>query len=372
MTLERLASIDAIGKIVGERPTPRWNRSSPTLRRSDGHSRETWFARFAANQRVQLVQEFLLDQAEWQPLLRFEIPKVGKSGHRSIDVPTFLGQAAQYVIHEWFRREVERHLSKWCLAYRHGQRFDVNCRRVHRMLSRRPWAQTLDVVDFFGSIRHRRLDAAIDRLDADEALKNVLSRLWRVRIMDSRRRPVERLPGVGIGQGLVLSPLAANLYSAAAWSGVNRQVSSRSAAVPYYCDDGLPAAPSQGDLAATVQIARARLSEIGLDTTVGDVVDTRERPLEWLGLLFGQGDLDVADQKFAQKLHEWRLLAEHQQLSRDGVEESMKGLLAHYGRLLSPTRVSSIAAQLKAGIDPMSSPPSDGGKEVGFLRSLRG
>src|SRR5690606_31527805 len=270
-----------------------------------------------------------------------------------------------------FRREVERHLSKWCLAYRHGQRFDVNCRRVHLMLSRRPWAQTLDMVDFFGSIRHTRLDTAIDRLDADEALKNVICRLWRVQIMDPRGRPVERSSGVGIGQGLVLSPLAANLYSAAAWSAVNRQVSSRSAAVPYYCDDGLPAAPSREALATTVQVARSRLSEIGLDTTVGDETDTRERPIEWLGLLFGQGDIDVSDQKIAQKLHDWQVLAEHHQLSRDGVTESMKGLLAHYDRLLSPTRTSSIAAQLKVGIDSMSFPPSDGRKEVGFLRSLR-
>src|SRR5690606_21515921 len=157
MTLERLASIESIERIVGKRPSPRWNRSSPFLKRSDGHSRETWFTKYTAKQRVRLVRDFLFDQAEWQPLLRFEIPKIGKPGHRRIDVPTVLGQAAQYVIYEWFRREVERHLSKWCLAYRHGQRFDVNCRRVHLMLSRRPWAQTLDVVDFFGSIRHTRL-----------------------------------------------------------------------------------------------------------------------------------------------------------------------------------------------------------------------
>lgn len=190
MTLERLASIESIEKIVGGRPTARWNRSSPFLKRSDGHSRETWFKTHTAEQRVRLVREFLLDQAEWHPLLRFEIPKVGKSGHRSIDVPTVLGQAAQYVIHEWFRREVERHLNNWCLGYRHRKRFDVSCRQVHRMLSRRPWAQPLDVVDFFGSIRHAKLDTAIDRLDADDALKGALSRLWRV--PDHRFPPTPR------------------------------------------------------------------------------------------------------------------------------------------------------------------------------------
>lgn len=371
-TLEQLASLEHVERIVGGRPTSRWNRSSPTLIRSDGHSRETWFRTYSAKQRVTLVREFLLDRAEWEPLTRFEIPKVGKGGFRNIDVPTVLGQAAQYVIHEWLRGEVERRLGKWCLAYRDGQRFDVNCRRVHSMLSRCPWTQPLDVTDFFGSVRHTKLNAAIDRLDADEALKSVLSRLWRVRIVDSHRRPVERRPGVGIGQGLVLSPVAANLYSVAAWSAVNRQVSSRSAAVPYYCDDGLAAAPSQKDLAATVQVTRARLSEIGLDVTTGDVIDTREQPVEWLGLLFGQGSLDVSTERLSKKVHDWRLLVQHNQLSRDGVEDAMEGLLAHYGRLLPPARVASVESQLKAGIDSISFPPSCGGKEVAFLHSLRG
>jgi hypothetical protein len=372
ITLEQLASWEAIDRIVGERPSPRWNRSSPTLRRSDGHSRETWFVAFPPKVRVRLVREFLLDQAEWQALLRFRIPKVGKVGHRNIDVPTVLGQAAQYVVYEWFRDAVEADLGKWCLAYRRGQQFQVNCRRVHRMVSRCPWTQPLDVTDFFGSIRHTKLDAAVDRLDADDALKGVLSRLWRVTVIDSRGRPVERRPGVGIGQGLVLSPVAANVYSAATWSRINREISSRSAAVPYYCDDGLAAAPTPGDLAATVQVARTRLFEIGLSTTTGAVVDTRERPMEWLGLLFGQGNLDVSSGRIDSKIHEWQLLVEHDQLSRDGVESSMEGLLAHYRRLLPPARVSSIERQMKAGIDSISFPPFNGRREVEFLQSLRG
>lgn len=372
MTLERLASIESIERIVGNRPTSRWNRSSPTLKRSDGESRESWFGGHSPSQRVRLVREFLLDSGEWGALRRFKVPKAGKEGYRCIDVPTVLGQAAQYVLHPWLQESVEARLGKWCLAYRRNQKFHVNCRRVHKLVKRCPWVQTVDVVDFFGSLKHSRLDTLMDSLDADDALKSLLSRLWRVAIQDRRGGPVRTHQGRGIGQGLVLSPAIANLYSTAAWTDINRQISSRSSAAPYFCDDGLVAAPRDGQVQPCVDATVEGLAAIALTTTLGPIVDVREEPVEWLGLLFGDQSLDVSDRRIALKVSQWDHLVQQDQLSREGLNNSMKGLLTHYRKLLPATRIFDIQRQLEEGMDSIVFPPSEGRKEVTFLQSLRG
>lgn len=371
MTLEQLAAEANVERIVGKKPTRRWNKSSPTLIRSDGHSRETWFGEHSPRARVRLVQEFMLDGAEWEPLLRFYVPKAGKPGMRAIDIPTILGQAVQYVIHEWLRAEVEKRLSKWCIAYRPRQKFGRNVLRVHKLVQARPWVQTFDVENFFGSLGWDRLDALVDSLGADDACKRLLCRLWRVPILSgTKRRPVGP-PGRGIAQGLVLSPCLANLYLSDWLAGVNHAVSRQRTTIVEYSDDLAAASESEKAAERVGSIATDRLRQLGLRVTMRSVVNIRRDPVEWLGLEFHTDHIDVPDAAIRRKLSNWSYRAIQGLLSPAGLEESVTGFLGHYRSLLPVRRLEEIEHQLRSGIANTQFMNPLAGKEATVLRRLR-
>lgn len=371
MTLEQLAAATTVERIVGKKPTRRWNKSSPTLKRSDGHSRETWFGEHSPKVRGRLVQDFMLNGEEWEPLLRFYVSKEGKPGMRAIDMPTILGQAVQYVIHEWLQGEVEQRLSKWSIAYRPRQKFSVNVRRVHKLVQARPWVQAFDVENFFGSIRWDRLDGLVDSLNADDALKSLLCRLWRVPILSGTKRCPVGPEGQGIAQGLVLSPALANLYTNQCDQHVNHVVSRQRSTIVRYSDDLLAASESERAAERVGPILTDRLRQLGLRVTMGPIVNVQRDPIEWLGLEFHTDHIDIPDAVIERKLSNWSYSANQGLLSPEGLEESVEGLLGHYRSLLPPRRLEGIEHRLRSGIEDTQFITPLPGKEARLLQRLR-
>jgi len=372
-TILEVANYQAVNELVGKQPHRRWNRRSPVLKGSDGHSRETWFAENDAGARIRLVRDALLEQRPWQPLLRVELLKPNGS-YRPIDIPTCLDQARIYLLADWLAAHAEGVLSDSAVAFRHGLRFDRLVTGVARTISKGGyvWATAFDIRDYFGSLCWKRLDAIVDDLPADDAVKGLLRDLIRVKVIDrASKRKVQR-QARGIPQGLSVSPVLANLFLAHADRQINQAMSGPGGRCFRYCDDPLIVARTERGGRASVDIVVDRLREhqLSVKDGMGDVQDVRQAPVHWLGLAFLSGSIDVPQQVIDKKIKRFQDKATHGLLSAEGIEDALLGLRAHYRRILPPTRCEEVMAIMKRGIAGIHYPLSPQQKEAEVLRRL--
>lgn len=374
MTLLGLAEHRDMARWVGSRPDRRWNRRSPTLRGSDGHSRETWFDDHEPDDRVRLLRAALLEQRPWQPLLRVLLPKPGKAVSRPVDFPTCLDQARIYVLADWLGGHAETVLSNQAVAFRRGRRFDRMLKTVANVIRKRGcvWAAALDIRDFFGSLRWSRLDGILASLPADDAIQGLLRALVRVEVLDKASKlPVAR-GGRGIPQGLSVSPVLANLYLCDTDREMNQALSQLEAWVYRYCDDLLIIARSERAAVAAVEIVRDRLVQLGfaLKEGMGSVLDVRSEPVTWLGLALSDQSIDVPPSVMQNKIDGFQQKATHGLLTAEGIEDSLAGLEAHYRNILLPNRCDEVMATMRRGIADIHFPIPPQRKEVAVLQRL--
>jgi hypothetical protein len=376
MTILALANYQAVEQLVGTQPGRRWNRRSPVLKGSDGHSRETWFREHDAAARIRLVREALLEQRPWQPLLRVELLKPNGS-YRPIDIPTCLDQARVYLLADWLAAHAEGVLSDSAVAFRHGLRFDRLVTGVARTMSKGGyvWATALDIRDYFGSLCWKRLDAIVEDLPADDAIKGLLRDLIRVKVIDrASKRRVQR-QARGIPQGLSVSPVLANLFLAHADRQINQAVSGPGGRCFRYCDDPLVVARNErgGRLSVDIVVDRLREHQLTVRDGMGEVRDVRRAPVHWLGLAFTGAAIDVPQHVIDKKIKRFHDKATHGLLCAEGIEDALLGLRAHYERILLPTRCEEVMAIIRRGIANIPFPVSTERKEVELLqRLLRG
>lgn len=146
MTLERLASFQAIDNLVGSRPDRRWGRACLTTKRHDGDSIATWFETRSGAERIDAIRDALLNAAPWQPLLRVEIPKRPNSAEtRPIDMPVVPDAARLYRLQDWLAPYAETELTKVAAAYRRGVQMSQVILNANRRMQRLPLAAVLDV-----------------------------------------------------------------------------------------------------------------------------------------------------------------------------------------------------------------------------------
>jgi retron-type reverse transcriptase len=373
MTILELANYQAVNDLVGKEPNSRWNRRSPVLKGSDGHSRETWFTENDAAARIRLVREALLEQRPWQPLLRVDLPKADGS-YRPIDFPTCLDQARIYILSDWLAAHAESVLSSSAVAFRRGLRFDRLVTGVARTMSQGGyvWAAAFDIRDYFGSLCWKRLDAVVDDLAADDAVKGLLRDLIRVKVIDRASQRSVKRQARGIPQGLSVSPVLANLFLARADRQINQVLSQHEGRYFRYCDDPLIVARDarRGRSCVDIVVDRLREHRLSVKDGMGDVRDVRQAPVHWLGLSFSGASIDVPQQVIDKKIKRFHDKATHGLLCAEGIADALLGLCAHYARILPPTRCEEVMATMRRGLANITFPIPPDRKEATVLQRL--
>ncbi len=354
MTLEALASPVEIGDLVGRwrRRTRRWSNASQVLRRSDDLSIAGWFTAHSWQERIQLVREALVQAAPWAPLLRVLVPKrVGSTETRPIDMPTVLDATRVYRLHDWLQPHAETVLTPVAVAFRPGRAFSDTVLNAHREMATRPFAAVLDIRAFYDAISWRLLDDLIARLPAEERLQELLRALVRAEV-------VERGSGVlvprtaGIAQGLSVSPVLANLVLAEFDRIVAAVTGKVGARIRRYCDDMLVLAPNLAALEHSVSVVRDRLAQLGFQVkdATGQLLDTRETPVLWLGLDLTPTAIDVPGSVIERKTQELQARYDLGILSEGGIEDSLAHRHRHYSRILGAERADHVDAAIRGGL----------------------
>ena len=363
MTLERLANIVAVNDVVGRRPSRRWTRAIPVIRRYDGSSVAGWFMAHEADQRVRLVRHAILEARPWSPLLRVSIPKRG-GARRHIDMPTVLDAAVIYLLQDWLQAHAERVLTKVAVAFRPGRSFSATVLNVHQRLRRLPFASVIDIKSFFDGIAWSRVDGVVDDLTADEPVKERLRDLVRAEVHD--RTTKERIArSAGIPQGLSVSPVLANLVLAAFDRDVARALGKHRAMVTRYCDDILLLAPGLQALEIASAIVRDRLAALGLAVKhgTGALVNTRQEPVRWLGLSLTPSAIDVPIEVIEAKAENLQAKLDAGLLDPEAIEEALQQRGNHYRRLIGQIQADRVMASIRERIHVGSPPRTDGRKE---------
>lgn len=366
MTLERLASPMAVSMAVGARPSKRWLRPNPLLRRADNVSIYEWFVHHEPEERMRLLREAILEEKPWSSLFRLQIPKrPGSTEMRTIDMPTVLDAARLYLIHDWLQHHAETILTRVAVAFRPDRSFSDTILGVHQRMASLPFASVVDIKAFYDSIDWDRADAVIDALPADKRLQDLLGDLVRVDVVERNSgRPVSRTKG--IPQGLSVSPVLANLFLAEFDRTVAQALGRVGARVWRYCDDILVLAPSLSALEHSSEVLRDRLSHLGLQVKSGTGLlrDTREVPVRWLGLSMSPTTIDVPAEVIERKTHDLQSRYDLGLLSLQGLEDSLLGKEKHYSRILGPERAREVIQATRAGLRCGSPGPKKEGIEL--------
>lgn len=353
MTLSRLASHDAIQRVVGPKRLDKWSNADQLVCRADGDCIYTWFTNHAAWERIELVKEAVENATPWSPLLRVLITKKpGSTTKRPIDMPTVLDQARLYVVQPWLSQHAESKLSGVAVAFRPGRTMVDTVGSVQARMATCPWAQVMDISDFFASLAWSRLDRVIQRLPAEEGVQHLLQSLVRVEIRERRTgRLIVRSQGVA--QGLSVSPVLANLYMAEFDRDVTQRLAKLGVRLWRYCDDILVLAPTQGALERATAIIRERLATLDLLQKPGmpGPVDLRSEPVEWLGLAWTETTLDVPEGVIEKKAADLQGRYQSGLFTAEGVMDALRGKYEYYRRIIEPEKAAEVILAIAGKLD---------------------
>jgi len=241
---------------------------------------------------------------------------------------------------------------------------------AHRRMRKLPFACALDIAAFFDSITWRLADRTIDRLPADGSVKDLLSNLVRVPVIERQSGSrIERARG--LPQGLSISPTLANLVLDDFDKQVAHALSRLGAVVRRYCDDILVLASSMDALSKAVATVRVRLARLGLDVKegTGRMVDTGVNEIEWLGISFGPDGLNVSASTIREKSAGLQAKVDQGVLDSMSVEEALFGLHQHYRRIIAPGRAKETVASVKQGM-ALNKHPNTRKEDLERLHSL--
>lgn len=231
----------------------------------------------------QLVDELILGTYTPGPARRVAVAKRG-GGVRVLTIPTVRDRVAQTAASRALMPGLEAEFDEGSYGYRPGRSVDQAVRKVDRL--RRDgleWAVDADIRACFDSIRH---DLLIQRLEAhvdDRRFIDLIS-LW-------LEFHGGNTPGVGLPQGMPVSPVLANLHL----DPLDEAFAGGAARIVRYADDFLLLAPTHADAITARDKAAKVLAKLGLELHPDKTrIVSFDQGLRFLGHLFVRG-LVIAD-----------------------------------------------------------------------------
>lgn len=217
---------------------------------------------------------------EPHPLLAVRIPKHGDPEGRELLVPAVGDRVLQRAVHDVLAPIFEPRFLPCAHGYRPGHSVRGAVGAARAALAQRPWVLDGDVQDFFPSVPHALVLAALDAWIDSHVIRDLVLAWLRTPALRSNALEAR---ASGLPLGSPLSPLLANLVlhelDVALWSPDTTYVR--------YADDFLVCCPDRHQAERALAAARNALAELGL--SLGEmktrVINAADESLVFLGHL---------------------------------------------------------------------------------------
>jgi len=347
LTRKVLADVERIAAVVGDPPDRRWHRGRLSAHGRDGICRGDWLDQVPAEDRIEQVRAFL-SSGRWSPLLVAPVRK-SDGGHRDIIVQNTVEQAGAYVLYDALESLVSNKLSKVALGYVRGKTLRGAIVGGIELAREHSCCLTPDVHHFFDELGWGHLERQLRSLPIHENLVEWLMQLVQVPFV--RRDGRLHTRSKGIGQGLVIAPLLANLYMADSDQRLSRRLANLGVPVRRWSDNYLMPAPSPKAAKQALEVLDEELARIGLKLkpatrTLHDLNNPRNAPT-WLGISFDRDRAWVAPEAIEKKADELRELLESGEIDESQLDQRLESRKRYYEAIVGRSEVERATERIR-------------------------
>jgi RNA-directed DNA polymerase len=201
------------------------------------------------------------------------IPKPNGNGIRVICVPTVRDRIVQRAVVDYLTKhymvsgkKTSKLMNPISFGFLKGRTVGEAVQKAAKYRNSAPWVYKTDITKFFDQIPRPELHRLIARHVTEKSLHDLLIAASECEIDESRRRTREALtkngirPGIGVRQGMPLSPIFANLLMV----GFDRALNRAGARALRYADDLIFFASSRDECLKYHEFCKKELGKIGL------------------------------------------------------------------------------------------------------------
>jgi retron-type reverse transcriptase len=369
LTRADLANSEKIAEVVGDKCDKRWHRGRLDTAGIDGMTRLDFFVT-PEDLRIKMVLDFILRGTPGQ-LKGHEVRKPG-GGCRVIASEMTVEHAAGYVLYDALEPIIRALLTKNCQLYVPGRVMRDDITDTIR-IARSPQytvVVTPDIHHFFDELSWKHLRRKLRELPLADDLVEFIMATAKAEIVTERGRILRR--DKGIGQGLVIAPLLANLYLAGTDERASRRLGRIGVLYTRASDNFILPCPTvevaQEALAILeeeLQLARLKIKPE--TKTVHDLENKFNAPV-WLGIKFTRKEAWVPAKVIEKKAQEYQRDIDRGLLEQKGLEERLEHLERYYEHLVGSDSARRAKRAIYSRVNTTFAP---GGKKGGHQQVRR-